>query len=183
MVTFTTFVYSAVFSLYSGMGDIMVDEKAGHCLSRESFAERMRIGIARLTNRARFRAPGEYILIRRLEYLCHLKGIALSDFFLGIERMHIQKSLPKQKRVRTNARLYYEVLDIICKRRDISDYSICILNGWDYSNFRREKLLALSGIRKTFSIMKLFRILSALDISLSYFFLCCEKCLGDTLCR
>lgn len=161
----------------------MVDERGGHCLSRESFAEMMRIGISRLTKRTRFRDSGEYILIRRLEYLCHLKGISLSDFFLGIERKSMQECTPDKKRARTNARLYYEVLDIICKRKAISDYSICILNGWDYSNFRREKLLALSGIRKTFSIMKLFRILSALDISLSYFFLCCEKCLGDTLCR
>ena len=149
---------------------------SGFCFSRHSFSVSLARAISALTKRSRYRVSGEYILVSRLELLCHERGISLSRFFYALERGEDveHSSRANQHLIKTDARIYYKVIDSIAKSKSISYWDICLANNWDYSNFRREKQLAINGERKTFSLMKLFGILAVLDVSFSAFFLICE---------
>ena len=143
--------------------------------TRETFARDVPLAISKLTNNPRYIEPREYIKISRLESICFENRINLSTFFLCIENNGCCISDYEFKEVRTNIREYYEVLGRIAKARAMSGYRICLMYEWDYQNYCREKRLAFNGGRCSFSLMKLFWLLSLLDISFSSFFLCCES--------
>lgn len=142
-------------------------------LSKEEFTKQFNIAFGRLTRNSRYINSGEFVLINRLEKLCFKKDTSLFGFFLQIEKnIYVGGYLNS---ISSDARLLYRAIDLIAKDKSISDYAICLSNNWNISNFRREKALAISGGRKTFSLMKLYGILSVLDISFSSFFQYCEE--------
>lgn len=144
------------------------------CLSREIFTKRFIANIAILTNLKRYRKTETNLTISRLQRLCFENDITLYEFFHELECPEEDYGNSSYFHEITLESIY-TVIDKLAEEQNLSDYIICKINDWDFSNYRREKNLALEGKRKTFKIQKLYDILSIIDISFTAFFSLCEK--------
>ena len=141
----------------------------------KKFTEIFCIYFSKLTTNERFAKVREAVLITRLEFLCHKKGISLAEFFYKLENKEEIIKTKSNITTITDARICFIVLSMIGREKNISDYRICEIYNWDRPNYSHEKSKALDGRRKTFSLIKLYQILYVLEVPFSTFFQRCDE--------
>ena len=110
----------------------------------------------------------DFIQLSSLETLCHRHHINLYDFFIAIEtgsNLHLdgKNFIP----IYTNARLYYQAVDILANVKDLRYTDLAKRTGISYRNIRSDRNDSYYGRRKTITAKMLFTLSQGLGTSIN----------------